>query len=141
MGDGTLLGMLRCIRVTATETAQIAQLSFVTFQLGTKEFEVALTLLFVCIGAAPEGSSSIKMFYLLRKGTWHHPCYGPSRCHQQNPGTIVPTCASNRKPWRYQFLRSAASELRLVWWWPVDDLCTQPARTVCLASVMRNQNP
>lgn len=43
MGDGTLLSMLRYIRVTATETAQIARLSFVAFQLGTKEFEVALS--------------------------------------------------------------------------------------------------
>lgn len=112
MGDGTLLRMLRCIRVTATETAQTAGLSLLTFQLGTKESEVALPLVFLFLGACLRGQH----IHLLRKETWLHPVYGPSRCHQQNPGTIVPTCASNRKPWRYQFLCSTASEPRLVWW-------------------------
>lgn len=55
MGDRTLLSMLRCIRVMATETAETARLSLLTFQLGTKESEVALPLVFLFLGACLRG--------------------------------------------------------------------------------------
>lgn len=74
MGDRTLLSMLRCIRVMATETAETAWLSLLTFQLGTKESEVALPLVFLfsrCLPQRAAHSSRCFIYSGRRPGTTH----------------------------------------------------------------------